>query len=187
MYAALGLATLALLFSPFVSVELAVNISRSLRLYFRNFEFNASLYYLMRAVGYWLTGYNQIAIIGPALALASGLAGLLLAWRERRPALAALPQTLLLMLTAYYVGATTVHPWYLTQLIALSVFARFRYALVWGGLAILSYSAYTSSRYEEQLGLVALEYAVFFGVLGLEVFRGRPAQSPALPDSTTIF
>ncbi|WP_125932478.1 glycosyltransferase 87 family protein [Hymenobacter glacialis] len=183
VYAALSLGTLALLFSPFVSVELAVNISRSLRLYFRNFEFNASLYYLLRSVGYWLTGYNQIAIIGPALALASGFTGLLIAWRERRHALAALPQTLLLMLTVYYACATTVHPWYLTQLIALSVFARFRYPLVWGGVAILSYSAYTNSQYQEQLGLVALEYTVVFVMLGWEVFRGKPEQSPALPAS----
>lgn len=181
-YAAISLGVLALLFSPFVSADLVVNISRSLRLYFRSFEFNASIYYLLRPVGYWLTGYNQIAIIGPALALLSGLTGLLLAWRERRHTLAALPQTLLLMLTAYYACATTVHPWYLTQLIGLSVLARFRYPLVWGGLAILSYAAYTSSVYEERLALVTLEYAVAFAVLALELMR-KPEHTSALPAS----
>lgn len=169
----LGVLTGALLvlFSPFLSVALFVNVSRSLNLYFRSFEFNASVYYLLRPIGYWLTTYNQIAIIGPSLALLSGLIGLALAWRERRQSLAALPQTLLLMLTAYYALATTVHPWYLTLLIGLSALSRFRYPLVWGGMAILSYAAYRTSAYTENLGLVALEYAVMFAVLAWELTR----------------
>ncbi|GAB3325013.1 glycosyltransferase 87 family protein [Hymenobacter humi] len=170
-YAAVSLGTLGLLFGPFLSVELFVNISRSLNLYFRSFEFNASVYYLLRPVGIWLTSYNQIALIGPALALLSGLLGLYLAWREKHPRLASLPQTLLLMLTAYYALATTVHPWYLTLLIGLSALSRFRYPLVWGGMAVLSYAAYRSSTYTENLALIALEYAVTFAVIGLELYQ----------------
>jgi general stress protein CsbA len=165
--------TLAVLFSPFLSIELLTNIGRSLALYFWSFEFNASLYYLLRAVGYWLTGYNEIAFLGPALALTSSLLGLVLVWRERRPTLASLPQTLLLMLTAYYALATTVHPWYLTLLIGLSVLSRFRYPAVWGGLAVLSYAAYRTSAYTENLWLVGLEYAVTAVVLGQEVLHQR--------------
>ena len=158
-YTALSLGTVGLLFGPFVSAELLGNISQSLRLYFRNFEFNASIYYLLRPVGYWLTTYNQITVLGPLLALGSGLAGLTLAWREQRPRLATLPHMLLLVLTTYYILATTVHPWYLTLLIGLSALSRFRYPLVWGGLAMLSYSAYRTSAYTENLWLVGAEYA----------------------------
>ncbi|HEX8656005.1 MAG TPA: glycosyltransferase 87 family protein [Hymenobacter sp.] len=165
--------TLAVLFSPFLSIELLTNIGRSLALYFRSFEFNASIYYVLRAVGYWLTGYNEIAFLGPALALASGLLGLVVVWWERRPTLASLPQTLLLMLTAYYALATTVHPWYLTLLIGLSVLSRFRYPAVWGGLAVFSYAAYRTSAYTENLWLVGLEYAVTAVVLSSEVLRQR--------------
>ena len=181
-YLAVAGATLALLFAPFLSVELFINISRSLSLYFRSFEFNASVYYLLRQVGYWLTTYNQIAVIGPALALAGGVLGLAVAWRERRPSLAGMPQTLLLMLTAYYLLATTVHPWYLTLLIGLSTFSRFRYPLVWGGLVVLSYAAYRTSTYAENLWLVAAEYLVTFALLGLELYKTRPqkAANPAI-------
>ncbi|MBF9220576.1 hypothetical protein [Hymenobacter ruricola] len=179
VYSLLCLGTLLLLFGPFLSVDLFVNIARSLKLYFRSFEFNASVYYLLRPIGYWLTTYNQIAIIGPALALLSGLLGLGLAWRERRPTLAGLPSTLLLMLTAYYALATTVHPWYLTLLVGLSVLTRFRYALVWGGLAILSYAAYRTSIYAENLWLVALEYAGMYAVLLWELTR-RTSESPEM-------
>ncbi|WP_046242661.1 glycosyltransferase 87 family protein [Hymenobacter terrenus] len=168
-YSTSSTAILLLLFTPFISVELFINISRSLKLYFRSFEFNASIYYLLRPIGIWLTTYNQIAIIGPSLALVSGLTGLVLAWRERHPTLASLPQTLLLMLTAYYALATTVHPWYLTLLIGLSTFSRFRYPLVWGGLAILSYAAYRTNLYTENLWLVALEYTITFATLAVEV------------------
>ena len=172
-YGALVAATVGLLFSPFLSTDLFINIAYSLKLYFRSFEFNASVYYLLRPVGYWLTTYNQIAIIGPALALLSGAVGLALAWRERRLQMAALPATLLLMLTAYYALATTVHPWYLTLPLGLSVLTRFRYPLVWGGVAVLSYAAYRTSAYSENLWLVALEYAVMYGVLAWEIFGGR--------------
>ncbi|MBD2766826.1 hypothetical protein IC235_02840 [Hymenobacter sp. BT664] len=172
-YLAITLGTLAVLFSPFLAVDLLTNLGRSLALYFRSFEFNASIYYVLRGLGYWLTGYNEIAILGPALALGSGLLGLVLASRERRPTLASLPQTLLLLLTAYYALATTVHPWYLTLLIGLSVLSRFRYPAVWGGLAVLSYAAYRSSAYTENLWLVGIEYAVTAVVLSAEILRPR--------------
>ncbi|GAC1380990.1 MAG: DUF2029 domain-containing protein [Hymenobacter sp.] len=179
-YLGLSLGVLLLLFGPFISVDLFVHVSRSLNLYFRNFEFNASIYYLLRAVGYKLTTYNEIAIIGPYLALTSGLVGLGLALGERRPRLTSLPQTLLLLLTAYYALATTVHPWYLTLLIGLSVLSRFRYPLVWGGLAVLSYAAYRTSVYSENLWLVGAEYAATFANLGLEIYRAA-GDRPALP------
>ena len=170
----LGLALgLAALFEPFLSLELVQNIGRSLNLYFRNFEFNASFYYLARAGGEWLTGYNQIARLGPALALLTALGGLLVAATERRPAWATLPRALLLLLTLYFLLATTVHPWYLAPLVLLSTFTRARYALVWSGMVVLSYAAYRTSAYTENLGLVALEYTVVLVVLALDVRRGR--------------
>ncbi|MBO2012818.1 hypothetical protein [Hymenobacter negativus] len=165
VYGLLVTATLLVLFSPFLSVDLFVNIGRSLKLYFRSFEFNASIYYMLRPVGYWLTTYNQIAIIGPALALTAGLIGLGLAWRERHLTLAAFPPTFLLMLTAYYGLATTVHPWYITLLVGLGTLSRFRFPLVWGGMAALSYSAYRTSAYTENLWLVGLEYVIVYGVM----------------------
>ncbi|MET4073338.1 hypothetical protein [Hymenobacter sp. UYCo722] len=168
-YSAVVAGTLLVLFAPFISVALVVNISRSLNLYFRSFEFNASIYYVLRAIGYHLTGYNKIALIGPALALVAALFGLGLAWRERRPTLATLPAVLLLLFTGYYALATTVHPWYITPLIALAPLTRFRYPLVWGGAAVLSYAAYRTTDYTENLWLVGLEYFILSVVLVWEL------------------
>ena len=166
----------AVLFGPFLTPDLLAHVGSSLELYFHRFEFNASVYYLLRSVGYWLTGYNQIARLGPALALLAGLVGLALAWRERPATWPALPRTLLLMLTAYFALATIVHPWYLTLLIGLSALTRLRYPLVWGGLAVLSYATYQTPAYTENLWLVGLEYLVAFGFMTWEL-RAAPAAS----------
>ncbi|MBD2717015.1 hypothetical protein KBK19_18360 [Microvirga sp. STR05] len=178
--AAVGL-VVVLLFLPFVSAELVRNISRSLDLYFRSFEFNASLYYLLRAAGYWLTGYNQIARIGPALALTfvAIIGGLMLS--EKRPAWASLPRTLLVLLTAYYLLATVVHPWYLTPLLALSLFTNYRYLLVWSGLVVLSYAAYHTAAYTENPWLLTLEYTGLLAALFRDWRRSAPAT--VVPDA----
>ncbi|QDA62283.1 glycosyltransferase 87 family protein [Hymenobacter jejuensis] len=173
-YVLLTGATLLGLFAPFFSSDLLEHLARSLGLYFHNFEFNASLYYLLRPIGYWLTGYNQIAYIGPGLAVLTAVGGLLYAWREKNPTLFSLPNACLLILTLYYLLATIVHPWYLTPLVALSVFTRYRYALVWSAMAMLSYATYQTSAYTENLGLVALEYAVVLSVWVYDVRRPQP-------------
>ncbi|WP_152981494.1 glycosyltransferase 87 family protein [Hymenobacter sp. AT01-02] len=163
---------LLLLFVPFLSAQLLSNIGRSLNLYFRNFEFNASVYYLLRPIGEWLTGWNQIARIGPALALTTAIGSLALAGLERVPSWRTLFTSALGLLTLYFLLATTVHPWYLTPLVALSIFTRFRYPLVWSGLAVLSYATYQTAAYTENLWLVALEYAGVGAMLLWELRRG---------------
>ncbi|GGG42858.1 hypothetical protein [Hymenobacter glacieicola] len=169
---------LLVLFAPFLSIELFRNIGRSLTLYFRNFEFNASVYYLLRAAGQWYKGYNDIARIGPALACATAVGSLLLAARERQPAWATLPRALLLLLTLYFLLATTVHPWYITPLIALGVFTRLHYPVAWSGLAVLSYSAYRTSAYTENLWVVGLEYGLLLAVLVADARQGRFSAQP---------
>jgi alpha-1,6-mannosyltransferase len=70
-----------------------------------------------------------------------------------------------------------VHPWYLSLLIGLSALSRFRFPLVWGGMALLSYATYRTTAYTENLWLVALEYTVTFAVLLWEIYRGRMANA----------
>ncbi|UOQ70559.1 hypothetical protein [Hymenobacter cellulosilyticus] len=177
-YASITAAVVLALFAPFLSADLLRHLGGSLDLYFHKFEFNASFYYLLRAVGYWHTGYNQIARLGTFLALATAAGILVLATTERRPTLANLPRTLLFTFTLYFALATTVHPWYITTLVALSVFTRYRYALVWSALIPLSYAAYQTSSYSENLGLVTLEYGVVAAVFAWEVTRSRQKPQP---------
>ncbi len=151
-----GILTL-LLFLPAASMALVQNMGASLNLYFQKFEFNASVYYLVRMVGYWVKGYNIIAKAGFWLPVVSTLSILWLAF-TRRPI--ALPVRVLASLTVYYAFSTTVHPWYATTLVATAVFTRLRYPLIWSGLIPLSYAAYSAQPYQENLTLTALEYGL---------------------------
>jgi alpha-1,6-mannosyltransferase len=63
-------------------------------------------------------------------------------------------------LTVYLFLSTTIHPWYITTLVALTAMSHFRYAAVWSGLSLMSYAAYRTSSYTENLWLVALEYSM---------------------------
>ncbi len=159
LYTALtGVLTVAL-FAPFASLELAQNVFSSLNLYFQKFEFNASVYYLLRTVGYWIKGYNTIERVGFWLSIATTLSILWIAFR-RPKAPGSVPIRVVATLTLYYALATTVHPWYITSLVAASVFTRFRYPLVWSALIPLSYGTYRTLPYRENLWLTALEYSL---------------------------
>ncbi|MGI4873834.1 MAG: hypothetical protein ACRYFX_21955 [Janthinobacterium lividum] len=173
---------LGMLFVPYVSWQLLLHIGQSLGLYFHYFEFNAGVFYLLRAAGQWLVGYDPVGVLGPLLGLAAlGLTGWL-AQREARPPLARLPHLLLVTLSGYFALATTVHPWYLVPLVGLSCFSPLRYARGWAGLVVLSYAAYRTSAYTESAVFLTLEYA---GVLawaawevGVNARVGRSDGSP---------
>lgn len=165
-------AGVGVLFLPFLSWDLLLHIGLSLDLYFQRFEFNASVFYLLRAVGQWLLGYDAVSTLGPLLGLGAAGGTLWLARRAGRPALAALPHWLLLTLSGYFALATVVHPWYLVPLVALSCFSPLRYARVWAGLAVLSYAAYRTSAYAESGPLLVLEYGVVLVWAAAEYYLG---------------
>lgn len=143
----------------------------SLELYQKKFEFNASLYYVARAIGYLQVGWNQIATIGPALAKASAAGILLLALLDKRRDYASLPEGWLWAFVLYLLCATTVHPWYLSVPIVLCCFTRWRFPLVWSFLIMLTYISYVGEPYRENLWLVAGEYGVVGAFLLWEVRR----------------
>lgn len=152
------------LFAPFLSRELVVNFGKSLDLYFQKFEFNASFYYLFRQVGYWITGYNIIHLLGPLLSLVTLVCIAQIAFQRR-----SLPEKMLLVLSVYFLCATTVHPWYITTLVAFGALTKRWYPVVWSALLPLTYVAYASQPYEENLRILALEYILVVGCLGYEL------------------
>lgn len=178
--------TCLVLFLPFASSELLAHFGNSLNLYFQKFEFNASIYYVLRWLGFYFYGYNQIAKLGIFLSLSTLAIISYLAFREKENSTASLPLRFLQALTVYYLLATIVHPWYLTTLVAMSALTRSRYALVWSGLAVLSYAAYQTTSYTESPWLIGLEYfglaaAIFLEKrYGLVVKKSNPASEVAV-------
>jgi alpha-1,6-mannosyltransferase len=169
-YAIVG-ATLAVLFIPFYNINLIPDFLSGLRLYFQTFEFNASIYYLLRWIGYQITGYNIIATLGIILAVITFLLVISIAVIEKNASWLSLFQSMLFCISAYYFLATTVHPWYITSLVLISLFTSYRYPILWSVLIILSYSAYRAMPYSENLWFVAVEYVVVLGYTGYEVYR----------------
>ncbi len=166
-YAVVGITTVTL-FLPLVTPELLVGMRDSVGLYFQKFEFNASVYYLVREVGFYRKGYNIIQSAGPWLAAFTFLGIVLYTLREReRHLLAAFGGVWLI----YLLLSTTVHPWYVTPLLAFSVFTPYRYALLWSGLIFFSYVGYTANGFSENLWVTTLEYTAVGGLLVWEVHR----------------
>lgn len=160
----------------------------SLDLYFRTFEFNASLYYLARAYGYYELGWNQIARFGPLLAATGAMSILLLSLLDRRKDWASLPAGWLFAFVLYLLCATTVHPWYLAVPIVLSCFTHWRFPLVWSFLITLTYLSYATEPYAENLWVVGVEYLTVLFYFGWEYLTPRsPGEGkPSRPKSVKI-
>lgn len=161
LFAAIFAGALLLLFAPLWQV--LPNIFASLDLYFRQFQFNASVYYLFRAIGFGLKGYDIGEGLGPFLGILTIVGVLLLAWkmpahtREKR---LELTDILLFALMLQLGFSATVHPWYATVPLALGILAGRRFPVWWSGLIALSYSHYAGGAFQENYGLIAVEYGV---------------------------
>lgn len=176
-FAVLGIALL-LLFLPLTNGVFLQNFGSSLDLYFRKFEFNASVYYVARWIGFQLKGYNLIARIGPMLALGTFLGIMLMASLNKKRSWDSLPGLCLFAICLYLFFTTTVHPWYVALPLMLCTFTSWRFPVVWSGLAWLTYSNYSGPVYIEHLWVVALEYGLVLAFMVWE-FRRRSIVPPA--------
>lgn len=162
-----------LLFLPFFSSDLIHNYTTSVGLWFKNFEFNASMYYILREIGYSFRGWNEIAIIGK---IVSGLSilfiGLITFYRENKSP-QQLSAAMLIGISFYYFTATTIHPWYIATPVLLCVFTKYRYPVIWSIAIILSYQAYANIPWKENLYIIALEYLIVYGYLIWEISKSR--------------
>lgn len=151
-----------LFFVPFFEVEVFKNFLSSIDLYFHRFEFNASFYYLIREIGYLLVGYNVIALAGTVLAITSLLIIIFIAYKVKKQKIHSLLKALFFSVLIYYLFSTTVHPWYLINLLFLAICTGFlRSVVLWTFLVFLSYTAYSSPDYHENLWIVSFTYIIF--------------------------
>ncbi len=167
-------------FIPFFSPVFWEHLSNSLDLYFRNFEFNAGPYFLIRNIWASALGYNPIQWLGPILSILGFLLILIVIVFRRKKELLKLPETWMWIYTIYLMTATTVHPWYLIPLVVLGVLSGYMYPFFWSALVFLSYSHYgpANGLYEY---FVYLEYAFVLVLMILEWKwkAGERAQSSA--------
>jgi hypothetical protein len=169
-----GVVTLVL-FAPLIAV--LPNIAESLDLYFREFQFNASIYYLVREVGYAKIGWDIGDTSGPRLALvaATGILLLALTTKKGKDIRESRLETAMLFAVFLYMSlAAVVQPWYVCVPLAISLFTRWRFVVLWSGLAALSYSHYDGGLRQEHWGLILLEYTLLWGYLLWECMLPQP-------------
>ena len=165
------LGTVILTFAPFLSSQFINNFSETIFLWFQNFEFNASIYYIIRWLGFKIVGWNMIAIIGKILPLFIILFILLFSFYRKNKSTQQLITSLLFGICIYFFLSTTVHPWYIASPLLLSIFTRYKFSIIWSLAVMLSYMAYSADGVSENLWLVALEYFVVIGFFIWEEFQ----------------
>lgn len=161
--------TTAITFLPFLSSEFIQNFSTTISLWFQNFEFNASIYYVIRWVGFQVVGWNLIETVGKILPVLVFLFVLGIAFFRKNKEPQQLLTAMLFAVSFYFLLSTTVHPWYIATPLLLSIFTKYKFQIVWSFVVILSYSAYRKDGFDEKLWLVALEYLVVIGVALWEI------------------
>ncbi|MCS7035060.1 MAG: polyprenol phosphomannose-dependent alpha 1,6 mannosyltransferase MptB [Saprospiraceae bacterium] len=155
-----------LLFLPLWDWVVFQNLLSSLQLYFRQFAFNASVYYVLKGllVALDLKEVLQARVLGPVLGggVFVGVWIIAFYWKKTLSALS-LADRMMLAATLYLLLATTVHPWYVLVPFALGLASArqpaWRYPVVWTAAVMLSYSHYADGSFEEKYGWIALEYA----------------------------
>jgi alpha-1,6-mannosyltransferase len=147
-----------------------VNFFRSVMLYQGKFEFNASVYYLLREAGFWLVGYNPIAVLSKLLSvLTLALVGYF-AWKKKPTSLLELMDLWVLIYLIYLILQPVVHPWYLIPAFGLSLLTGRNTFLVWSLAAIFSYQAYSGVIVEESALYLSIEYLLVLGGIYLDYF-----------------
>ncbi|QNJ97135.1 glycosyltransferase family 87 protein [Constantimarinum furrinae] len=166
--------TVALTFLPFISSELISNFGATLSLWFQNFEFNASIHYVIRWIAFKVVGWNIIETTGMILSAIVFAGVLAMAFFRRNHSAVNLFTAMVLSVSLYFLLSTTVHPWYIATPLLLCIVTRYRFPLLWSILIVLSYSAYGNDAFEENMLLIAIEYAVVLGYAGWEIFFKKP-------------
>jgi alpha-1,6-mannosyltransferase len=162
LYYGVVFTTVVITFLPFISQELIQNYSQTIGLWFQKFEFNASVYYLFRWVGYQLVGWNTIATLGKILPILVLITVLALSFFRKNTSVKQLFSAMLISSFCYFSLSTTVHPWYIATPLLLSIFTPYRFAILWSFVAFFSYSAYTIDGFQENYVLITIEYGVLF-------------------------
>ena len=161
----IALLTSLLLFYPFIDRTL-LNIKDSLGKFYDLFEFNASIYYLLKWVGGFFTSNDISDFTAKILGLISFLIILaisIIQFKKEK-----LVQKCLFIFSIYFLMTTMIHPWYITTLVAFASLTNFRYPIMFSLLIPLSYFPYSLINFEENLFVILFEYLILFIFIFIE-------------------
>ena len=160
---------------PIYVPEFPEHYAQTLKLWFSNFEFNASLYHLAERIAVW-QGARPWEFIEDYGSLIPGVTALVTVAVSLHPALKRPKYWFggaLMIICTHYFTATVVHPWYVVFPLLLSIFTDFRFAIAWSATVILSYTAYSGADVEERPLILFVEYFTVFAFLIYEILRNK--------------
>ena len=167
LYVLIVALTVIITFLPLLNTAHIWAIRDSMALYFQRFEFNGSIYYLARWYGFKTEGHNIIAKSGQWMMYATLASIFLYSFIGKKKAW---PNMMVWVWSLYLLFATTVHPWYVIPLIAVSVFSTNRFPFLWSYLIFLTYFNYMGGEYLDRIEIVWVEYGVLAIAALFEVF-----------------
>jgi alpha-1,6-mannosyltransferase len=169
-FSAISILITILAFLPWVNLSLLYHILDSINLYFQHFEFNASVYYIIRTLGFMWKGYNIISMAGPFLAIIMLVIAIVLSYLQRTGSEMQLLKSMFYGLAAYFLLATTVHPWYIITMLGLGVWIFPKTVAFWTFLTFFSYHAYCSAGVQENVIWSIASYGIII-VMHLYMYR----------------
>ncbi|WP_343851117.1 glycosyltransferase 87 family protein [Algoriphagus jejuensis] len=147
-----------------------MNFFQSLTLYQGKFEFNASVYYLLREVGFWIYDYNTIGMLSKMLSVLTLGLVVYFSWKKKPSTLPELVDLWVLIYLVYLVLQPVVHPWYLIPAFGLSMLTGRSTFVIWSFAAIFSYRAYSGAIVAEGPLFLTIEYLLVLGGICLDYF-----------------
>ncbi len=146
---------------------------KSLGLYFRLFEFNASVHYLIRAFGRVAFHQSWDKVIGPYLAAVLLIIAIMIYWKFPLRNARDLLHAGFWIMTADLCLATTVHPWYLSWAALALPLIPYAFMAYWTGACCLSYIAYSYHPVFEPSWALLLEYLPMYALMLWELWHRR--------------
>ncbi|MEO7769004.1 MAG: hypothetical protein ABIS01_16355, partial [Ferruginibacter sp.] len=136
----LTVAFTAALFIPLIDNQLLSHLGDSVGKYYDLFEFNGSFYYLFVRISELFSDNDYSAQIASVLGTVSFLIILGMSFVKFKKEF--LLEAALWIFFIYFLSAAMVHPWYVTTLVALGVFTKYKFPVVFSLLIPLSYFPY---------------------------------------------
>lgn len=161
-----------ILWGPFLEAEMITNYQKTIGLWFTTFEFNGSVFNIIRTIGYGVKGYNIIRKLGEITPyITIGLVVIFTFLRSNRN-LKSVFKSMLFLLSCYFFISTTVHPWYIINLIFLGILTGYAFPLLWSLTVFWSYSAYGPEFFKEQMIWQIPGYLLVYSCLIWELIIG---------------
>ena len=162
------------LWAYFFNLSSALRYLDSLGLYYRLFEFNAGIHYLLRFAGRAFYGQSWDKLTGPYLLIALVAVAAAMAWKFPARDELDLVHAGFWVMTADLCLSTTVHPWYLSWAALALPFFPYAFMFYWTGAVFLSYLAYSHHPVHEPAWVLLAEYLPMYALMGYEIWTGGP-------------